>query len=168
MSSHHTLFLDLPTYSDPAAIAFLQLHGLDFTHWPRGMLPPAISQHLQQTAERNFDVAHDVLPAHNDDVKDLEAYLASCASERAILRTHWGYLTGDQSPRWIDGALVLVSTVAIAGFGLGQPVVVPRLRTMFVELLKREARRYRAVTVMAGNEVELCRIMCQCDSTDAG
>ncbi|MBK4736094.1 hypothetical protein [Noviherbaspirillum pedocola] len=163
-----TLFLDLPTYSERDVVNLLSQHGVDFRYWPTGLLPPAVSEHLQQSAQGTFDAGHQDRALDNDDLQDLETYLAACNAERAIVRTPWGYLTGDQSPRWRDGCLVMLSQVSIAGFGLGQPVVAPRIRTMIAELLRREAKAYPAVTVTLGQEVELCRLECQCDSTELG
>jgi hypothetical protein len=39
---------------------------------------------------------------------------------------------------------------------------------MFAELLRREAQNYPAVIITTGHDVELCRLECQCDSTELG
>jgi len=160
-------FLDLPTMSNPEAIAFLLDHGLDFAHWPQGLLPPAASSHLREAAQATFDERDSEVPAGMEDHLVLDEYLNSCASEKAILRTPWGYLTGDSSPRWVDGVLVLMHTIGIASPRAGKTTVSPGVRSGFAELLKVEAKYYDAVEIWPGNEVELCCIVAQCDCTNS-
>jgi hypothetical protein len=160
-------FLDLPMMSNPEAIAFLLDHGLDFAHWPQGLLPPAASSHLREVAQATFDERDSEVPAGMEDHLVLDEYLNSCASEKAILRTPWGYLTGDSSPRWVDGVLVLMHTIGIASPRAGKTTVSPGVRSGFAELLKVEAKYYDAVEIWPGNEVELCCIVAQCDCTNS-
>lgn len=70
-----TLFLDLPTHSDGDVINLLRQHGVDFKYWPRGLLSPAVSEHLQQAAQGNFDASHHDRALDEDDIWDLETYL---------------------------------------------------------------------------------------------
>lgn len=160
-------FLDLQMMSNPEVIAFLRAHGLDFAHWPHGLLPPAASNHLRTAAQATFDERDSDVAAGMEDHLVLDEYLNSCASEKAILRTPWGYLTGDSSPRWVDGTLVLMHTIGIASPRAGKTTVSAGVRSGFAELLKAEARHYEAVSIWPGNEVELCCIVAQCDCTDS-
>lgn len=160
-------FLDLPTMLNPEVIAFLRTYGLDFAHWPHGLLPPAASSHLREVAQATFDERDSDVPAGMEDHLVLDEYLNSCASEKAILRTPWGYLTGDSSPRWVDGVLVLMHTIGIASPRAGRTTVSAGVRSGFAELLKAEAKHYEAVAIWPGNEVELCCIVAQCDCTDS-
>ena len=160
-------FLDLPMMSNPEVVAFLRAYGLDFAHWPHGLLPPAASSHLRAVAQESFDERDSHVPARVEDHLVLDEYLDSCASEKAILRTSWGYLTGDSSPRWVDGTLVLMHTIGIASPRAGKPTVSASVQYSFSELLKAEVKNFEAVAIWPGNEVELCCVVAQCDCTDS-
>ena len=160
-------FLDLPMMSNPEVVAFLRAYGLDFAQWPHGLLPPAASSHLRAVAQESFDERDSHVPARVEDHLVLDEYLDSCASEKAILRTSWGYLTGDSSPRWVDGTLVLMHTIGIASPHAGKPTVSVGVQSSFMELLKTEVEKFDAVAIWPGNEVELCCIVAQCDCTDS-
>ena len=137
-------FLDLPVMSNAEVVALLSRHGVDFEYWPQGLLPPAASAHLQESAETSFEERHEEMCLGTEDILVLDEYLRSCVSEKPIIRTEWGYLTGDQSPRWVDGTLTLMHTIGIASHLAGYPTVNPGIRTTFGELLKGQPHYHKA------------------------
>lgn len=160
-------FLDLPVLTNAEVVAFLLRHGVEFEHWPRGCLPPAASAYLQEVAQTSFDERQEEMLLGTEDILVLDEYLASCVSEKPIIRTEWGYLTGDQSPRWVDGTLTLMHTIGIASYKAGNTTVSPRIRTSFAELMKVEVKGHVGVDIWPGSDVELCCVVAQCACTDS-
>lgn len=153
--------------SNVEVVAFLTRHGVDFEHWPHGLLPPAASAYLQEVARTSFEERHEESLLGTEDILVLDEYLASCVSEKPIIRTEWGYLTGDQSPRWVDGTLTLMHTIGIASYMAGNTTANPRIRTSFADLLKAEVKGHVGVDIWPGSDVELCCVVAQCACTES-
>lgn len=160
-------FLDLPVMTNAEVVALLSRHGVEFEHWPHGLLPPAASAYLQEVAKTSFDERHEEMRLGTEDILVLDEYLASCVSEKPIIRTEWGYLTGDRSPRWVDGTLTLMHTIGIASYMAGNTTVSPRIRSSFAELLKSELNGHVGVDIWPGSDVELCCVVAQCACTES-
>ena len=160
-------FLDLPVLSNAEVIVLLKRYGVEFQYWPQGLLPPAASAYLQEVAQSSFDARHEERLPGMEDHLVLDEYLVSCVSAKPIIRTEWGYLTGDRSPRWIYGTLSLMHTIGIASFMAGNTTVSPGIRSCFAGLLKAEAQGYAGVEIWPGSDVELCCAVAMCDGTES-
>ena len=160
-------FLDLPVMSNAEVVALLTRHGVEFEYWPHGLLPPAASAYLQEVARSSFDARNEESLAGMEDHLVLDEYLASCVSEKPIIRTEWGYLTGDRSPRWVEGTLSLMHTIGVASYKAGNTTVSPGIRSNFTELLKFELKGHVGVDVWPGSDVELCCVVAKCACTES-
>lgn len=147
--------------------AHLKRYGVEFEYWPHGLLPPAASAYLQEVARSAYDARHEETLPGLDDHLVLEEYLASCVSEKPIIRTEWGYLTGDRSPRWVDGTLSLMHTIGIASPVAGNTIVSAGIRSTFAGLLEIESRNYAGVEIWPGSDVELCCVVARCNGTES-
>lgn len=160
-------FLDLPVMSNAEVVTLLTRHGVDFAHWPHSMLPPAASAHLQEAANAAFDARQEEHVAGVEDHLVLGEYLESCVSEKPIIRTEWGYLTGDRSPRWVDGTLSLMHTIGVVSYKAGNPTISSGIRSGFADQLRLELKDKTGVNIWPGSDVELCCVVAQCAVTES-
>ena len=137
-------FLDLPVMSNAEVLALLTRYGVELEYWPRGLLPPAASAYLQEVASSSFAARNEELRVGVEDHLVLGEYLESYVSEKLIIRTEWGYLTGDQSPRWVKGTFSLMHTIGIASYMAGNTTVSPGIRSSFAALLKSGVKSHVA------------------------
>jgi hypothetical protein len=97
-------FLDQPISSSAEIAAFLRKSGLDFDLWPQSVLPEEMLKALDAGTDEDIEMltAHSATTSPSSDKHraKLGQYRAELIAEnhapRAIIRTSWGLLVGEQ------------------------------------------------------------------------